>query len=45
MREFLQDGRLQRFGHLKRMEESAESSKCRTCKVVVVWNEVKHGVR
>ena len=45
MREFLQDRRLQRFGHLKRMEESAQSSTCRTCKVAVVWNEVKHGMR
>ena len=33
MRECLQDRRLQRFGHLERMEENAWSNKCRTFRV------------
>ena len=33
MRHFLQDRRLQWFGHIETKEESAWSSKCRTFKV------------
>ena len=33
MREYLQDRRLQWFGHLEKMDESVWSSKCRTFKV------------
>ena len=49
MRERLQDRRLQWFGHIERIEESAWSSKCRTVYVSggflrgrpkEIWNEV-----
>ena len=48
MGEYLQDTKLQWFGLLERMEESARYSKCRNLSLVVVSLENdlrKHGMR